>query len=99
MSDLALGRQDCPIFAPMDSLLIKHPKNDRAVQNVGGIANFSILPASDVEGCYDFDTGPRVVSIDSAVRCHTKGEPDYDKDGAMGAKGKVDRAIVDEVLP
>lgn len=68
MSDLALRRHGCPIFAPMDSLLIKHPKKDRAVQNVGGIADVSMLPASDVEGCYELDTGPGGEFIDSTAR-------------------------------
>lgn len=57
VSDMALGRQGCPLFAALDSLLLNHPSLNRAVQNIGGIANFSILPKGDVEGCYDFDTG------------------------------------------
>jgi 1,6-anhydro-N-acetylmuramate kinase len=60
VSDMALGRQGCPLFAALDSLLLNHPTLNRAVQNIGGIANFSVLPKGDVEGCYDFDTGKRM---------------------------------------
>jgi len=51
VSEMTLGRQGCPLFAALDSLLLSHPTLNRAVQNIGGIANFSILPAGDVEGC------------------------------------------------
>lgn len=71
MSELSLGRQSCPIFAPINSLPYKHLTKNRAAQNIGGIATLSILPKDDVEGCYDFDTGPgpifcRQIRMDNA---------------------------------
>lgn len=98
VSDLALGRQGCPIFSALDSLLVNHATKNRAVQNIGGIANFSISPAGDVRGHYDLDTGPGNVFIDAAVRYFTQGQQEYDHNGRMGAQGRIDQKMVDEVL-
>jgi 1,6-anhydro-N-acetylmuramate kinase len=64
VSDMSLGRQGCPFFSAFDSLVATHPTLNRAVQNIGGIANITMLPKKSPEKAYDFDTGPGNVFID-----------------------------------
>jgi anhydro-N-acetylmuramic acid kinase len=89
--DMAAGGHGAPLTPYFDWLLLSSPAVSRVVQNIGGMANVTWLPASDETRRADriaFDTGPGVALIDQAVRELTAGEEAYDRDGERAARGR-----------
>jgi anhydro-N-acetylmuramic acid kinase len=74
--------------------VLHDPGEDRAVLNIGGIANLSLLPAQGrVRG---FDTGPGNGLMDAWCLRH-RGER-FDRGGAFAAQGRVDSALLSRLL-
>ncbi len=97
--DIAAGGQGAPLVPFTDYLLFRHKKRDRVVLNIGGIANFTFIPAgAKPEEVFAFDTGPGNMVMDALVLEHTKGKKTFDQDGAIAAKAHIDRKLLDELL-
>lgn len=97
--DIAAGGQGAPLVPYPDYLLFRHPTKTRAVQNIGGIANVTFLPAAaGVEDVIAFDTGPGNMIIDWLVNSFTKGQHQCDEDGRMAGAGRVDENWLDELI-
>lgn len=60
-----------------------------------GKSRMSPFPFLDV---FAFDTGPGNMVIDGMVRLLTKGQRQYDRGGAMAAKGQVHEGLLKEML-
>jgi anhydro-N-acetylmuramic acid kinase len=94
--DIAAGGQGAPLVPYVDYLLFRHPKRTRIALNIGGIANITVIPAGAAPGdVVAFDTGPGNMVIDALAR--EMGLP-CDRGGKIAASGRVDRALLDELL-
>ncbi|HIE53289.1 MAG TPA: anhydro-N-acetylmuramic acid kinase [Armatimonadetes bacterium] len=97
--DLAAGGQGAPLVPYVDWLLFRDPGKSRAVQNIGGIANVTYLPAGGgLEEVLAFDTGPGNMLIDGLVRALTQGQETCDWNGRQAARGRVEPGLLRELL-
>jgi anhydro-N-acetylmuramic acid kinase len=98
-SDVAAGGHGAPLSAFVDHVLLSHPELGRAVQNIGGIANVTFLPAGGgMEDALAFDTGPGNLVIDGIVRAVSRGEETFDRDGRRAARGRIQHSLLTELL-
>lgn len=97
--DVAAGGHGAPLVPWPDRLLFSAPDRPRALQNLGGMANVTWLPAaSDGEPVLAFDTGPGVALIDAAAELATDGRRTFDADGELAAAGEVDDDLLQRLL-
>ncbi len=103
--DVAAGGQGAPLVPIADALLFASPTARRALQNLGGIANVTVVPPTPVgvdplgrlDAVRAFDTGPGVIVIDAVTRSLRPGLP-FDIDGALAREGRPIRPVVDALL-
>jgi anhydro-N-acetylmuramic acid kinase len=93
--DVAAGGQGAPLVPAFHALAFSSADKRRAVVNIGGIANVSLLPVGGgtVTG---FDTGPGNLLMDAWCERHL-GKP-FDRNGDWAASGTIDRALLDTML-
>jgi len=97
--DMAVGGQGAPLVPFADHLLFADKNLNRAVQNIGGIANVTYLPASSTPAkIIAFDTGPGNMIIDCLANLISDGKKNYDHNGSLAAKGSVNRAMLSKML-
>ena len=95
--DVAAGGQGAPLVPIADAMLFAGD-DWRALQNIGGIGNVTVLPpGGQLDGVRALDTGPGVTVIDAVTRACVPGAA-YDVDGALAARGTVIATVVDELM-
>ena len=96
--DMAAGGQGAPLVPIADAMLFAHRTRWRALQNLGGIGNVSIVPpGGNPDGVRAFDTGPGVVVIDGVTRLVAPGSR-YDAGGALARSGQPLPNVVGRAL-
>lgn len=94
-ADLAAGGQGAPLAPLLHRKLLSCPEEDRAVLNLGGIANLTMLPAAG--GVSGFDSGPaNCLSDDWYRRHHADGR--YDMGGEWARSGQCHAPLLNRLL-
>ena len=87
-SDMLAGGQGAPLVPLLDYVLFAHSKRGRVLQNIGGIANLTAIPAgAGSDQLIAFDTGPGNMVIDALAQQLFK-KP-LDRNGAIAADGQI----------
>jgi anhydro-N-acetylmuramic acid kinase len=96
-ADMAAGGKGAPLVPFLDFLLYRDRRVGRIVQNIGGIANLTAIPAgASSNQVLAFDTGPGNMVID-AVTQRLFGKP-FDRDGRIARTGTVFDPVILHVL-
>lgn len=100
--DLALGGQGAPLVPAADAALLPPIGGWRALLNLGGIANLTLLPPAAGpdrrEPVRGWDCGPANTLIDLAMARFSHGALSYDADGAWAHRGAIDEPLINSWL-
>jgi anhydro-N-acetylmuramic acid kinase len=96
-ADMAAGGQGAPLVPLLDYALFAHPKRGRVLQNIGGIANLTAIPAgAGPDAVIAFDNGPGNMVIDALAQ-QLFGKK-FDRNGAIAAEGTVLKPVLAAAL-
>jgi len=97
VADMAAGGKGAPLVPLLDFMFYRHATKGRIVQNIGGIANLTAIPAGATQkDVIAFDTGPGNMVID-ALSENLLHQP-YDRDGRAAASGVVIEKVLGTFL-
>ncbi len=91
--DIAAGGQGAPLVPAFHREVFHAPGRNRAIVNIGGIANVTFLPADTSEPVIGFDTGPGNTLLDAWARRHLGKE--RDDGGRWAADGTLSAGLLE----
>ena len=96
-ADMLAGGQGAPLVPLLDYVLFADARRGRVLQNIGGIANLTAIPAGARPDCIvAFDTGPGNMVID-ALALELFNKP-FDRGGRFAARGTVIATVLNRAL-
>jgi len=96
-ADMATGGKGAPLVPFLDYVLFRDRRAGRIIQNLGGIANLTAIPANArPEDVIAFDTGPGNMVVDQLMQILF--DQPYDNEGSVAATGHILDAILEETL-
>lgn len=97
--DLAVGGQGAPLVPYVDFILFKSEHEGRALINIGGISNITVLRAgASAQEVEAYDMGPGNMLIDAMVGIGSNGRLSFDPDGEISASGQIDNSWLEQLL-
>lgn len=95
--DVALGGEGAPLVPYFDYLLFHSNNKNRALLNIGGISNITVLNKNfDASKVLAFDTGPGNMMIDIAAKKFFGKE--FDRNGSLASLGKLNDKLFEAIL-
>jgi anhydro-N-acetylmuramic acid kinase len=96
-ADMLAGGQGAPLVPLLDYVLFADAKRGRVLQNIGGIANLTAIPAGGPpHAVVAFDTGPGNSVIDWLTQ--KLFDKPFDRNGLLAAHGTVIEAVLKDAL-
>jgi len=90
--DIAAGGQGAPLVPAFHQALFADDNVDRAIINIGGISNITLLPANKHEAILGFDSGPGNGLLNAWVQRHNNQK--FDQGGQWAASGECQQDLL-----
>lgn len=94
--DMAASGQGAPLAPAFHAAALRSPDENRAILNLGGIANVTWLASERGTEAIGFDTGPANTLLDYWISHHLGAS--YDENGQWARSGSIHRGLLEQML-
>ena len=97
--DMALGGQGAPLVPAFHQAVFQHQTINRAIVNIGGLANITYLPSlQQAKPIIGYDTGPGNTLLDAWFSANNNSDSHYDVDGQWASSGVIIEPLLTSLL-